>query len=535
MLLGAVCFVLLIACVNVANLLLVRADGRQREIAIRGALGASLGRLTFQFVMEGVVLSFVGAALGLLLAQGGLHLIKGASETSIPRAAEITIDAPVFLFAAAVCVLTGILFGLTPIAHVAKQNLQGALKSAAASTTGSSRTQRFRHALVVSELAIALMLLIGAGLMLRAFWKLQEVNPGFNPAHVVTASVALPRASYPNNASKMSFWSRLEERMAALPGVESAALVSGLPPRKSTSYTTTDVEDYTPVEGGPVENVDFYQSVSKHYFKTFGVRLIEGRVFDERDGPETPDVVVINQTMARTFWGNNSPLGRRVRPGGGTNAWCTIIGVVEDVKNHGLDKPTGTEIYLARGQTYAQGDRTFFIAVRSRSAASAVIKALRWELRELDPTLPLARVRTMEEVMSAAQSRPRFLTLLLILFSTVALVLAAVGIYGVISYSVAQRTKEFGVRIALGAQRADVLGIVLRSGMLLTIIALVVGLGGAFLLTRFLSTLLFGVTPTDPFTFVAVSILLASIAFLATYIPARRATKVDPMVALRYE
>jgi predicted permease len=537
MLLGAVCFVLLIACVNVANLLLARAEARQREIAIRGAMGAGLRRLTMQFVTEGVVLSLVGAVLGLLLAQGGLRLVQSASEASIPRASEIAIDARVFLFAIAVCVVTGIVFGLTPIMHLVRQNLQGALKSAAASTTGATRTQRFRHALVVTELALALMLLNGTGLMLRAFWNIQQVNAGFQPARVVTASIALSPGTYPNDASKMSFWSRLEERLATLPGVESAGLASTLPPREATSYSDTTIEGFVPVEGGPVENVDFYQTVSKDYFKTLGIRLVEGRVFDERDATGAPDVAVINQTLARTFWGNDSPIGRRLRPGRGTNVWCTIIGVVEDVKNHGLDKPTGTELYLSRGQTYAQDNRIFYVylAVRSPGGRSTVINTLRRELRDLDPSLPLARVRTMDEVVFAAQSRPRFLALLLTLFSSVALVLAAVGIYGVISYSVAQRTKEFGVRMALGAQRGDVLGIVLGRGMVLALIGIGMGLMGAFTLTRFLSTLLFGVTPTDPLTFVAVSILLGIVAFLASYIPARRATRVDPMAALRYE
>jgi putative ABC transport system permease protein len=535
-LLGAVCFVLLIACVNVANLLLARAEARQREIAIRGALGAGLRRLASQFITEGFVLSFAGAALGLLLALGGLQLVKSASEASIPRASEIALDARVLFFAIGICVATGIAFGLTPLLHLAKQNLQGALKSAAASTTGTTGTQRFRHALVVSELALALVLLIGTGLMLRAFWNLQQVRAGFDPAGVTTALLALPRLSYPNDQSRKDFWTRLEERLKTLPGVENAALTTGLPPAKSAFFNTTEIEGFVPVPGGPEQNVDFPQTVSKDYFKTFGIRLVEGRLFDERDTAGAPDVVIVNQTMARTFWGNDSPVGRRVRRGiGGTNVWCTVIGVVEDVKNHGLAQATGTELYYARGQTYARGDGRFYMAVRSRSGSSAVLQALRRVVRELDPSLPLSRIRTMDEVVSAAQSRPRFLTLLLTLFSSAALALAAVGIYGVISYSVAQRTKEFGVRMALGAQRSDVFGIVLGRALLLALVGIGIGLIGALTLTRFLSTLLFGVTATDPATFVAVSILLVLVAFLASYIPARRATRVDPMVALRYE
>jgi len=390
--------------------------------------------------------------------------------------------------------------------------------------------------LVVSELALALVLLIGTGLMLRAFWNLQQVHGGFEPAGVVTAYVSLPRATYPNDSAKVSFWNRLEERMSTLPAVESAAVVSGLPPQKGTSYSDTEIEGFVYVQGGPILNVDFYQTVSTKYFKTLGIRLVEGRWFDERDAPGAPESAVINQTMARTFWGNDSPLGRRLRPGiGGTNAWCTIVGVVEDVKNHGLEKATGTEIYLPCGQTYGRGDRNFHIVLRTRSSTSGVIQSLRRELRDLDPSLPLSRIRTMDELVSAAQSRPRFLTMLLTLFAGVALALAAVGIYGVIAYSVAQRTKEFGVRMALGARRGDVLSIVLGRGMVLAVAGIGLGLIGALVLTRFLSTLLFGVTPTDPITFIVVSLLLALVALLATYIPARRATKVDPMVALRYE
>jgi putative ABC transport system permease protein len=533
MLLGAVCFVLLIGCVNVANLLLARVEARQREISIRSAMGASLPRLARQFITEGIVLSLLGVLLGLFLAHGCLEIMKAAGEASIPRASEITIDGRVVLFAISICLATGLVFGFTPIMHVVKQDLQRALKASAASTTVGAGTQRFRHSLIVSEMALALMLLIGTGLMLRAFWKLQQVNPGFDAAGITTASTALPRPTYPDDNSRMNFWSRLEQRLQALPGVQNAALVSSLPPVKRTAYQSISVEGFVPVPGGPGENVDFVQTISKDYFQTLRIRLVEGRLFDQRDGPDAPNVVLINQTGARTFWGNQSPIGRRLRPGG-TN-WAVVVGVVADVKNHGLEKPTGSELYLALGQNFTRGERNLHMVVRSSAPASTVVNALRRELRELDPALPLVKIRTMDEVVSAAQSRPRSLTLLLTLFSIVAVVLAALGIYGVISYSVAQRTKEFGVRMALGAQRSDVLGIVLRRGMLLTVIGVIIGLAGAFVLTRFLSVLLFGITPTDPLTFAAVSLLLMLIAFLASYIPARRATNVDPMLALRYE
>ncbi|MDB6040849.1 MAG: hypothetical protein JWM99_4690, partial [Verrucomicrobiales bacterium] len=376
MLLGAVCFVLLIACVNVANLLLARAESRQREIAIRGAIGASLGRLASQFLVEGLCLSFLGAALGLLLAQGGLELVRSMNEASIPRASEISLDPFVLLFALAICVLAGLAFGITPIIHAAKQNLQNTLKTSAGATTSSVITHRFRHALVVAEIALALVLLVGTGLMLRAFWKLQQVNGGFDPAHVVTAFISLPDTTYPNQKAVADFWERLEERIASLPGIEKAALTSGLPPVRGANVSDTEIEGFVPEKGGPIQNVDFFHSVTKNYFQTMGIRLIDGRAFDERDGPGSLDVAVINQTMARTFWGNQSAIGRRVRPGF-SGAWCTVIGVVADVKNAGVEKPTGTELYLFYNQTHPFGLRNFYITARSSAKVSSVVSALR--------------------------------------------------------------------------------------------------------------------------------------------------------------
>jgi predicted permease len=534
MLMGAVAFLLLIACVNVANLLLGRAESRRREIAIRGALGAGLERLGLQFVIEGLVLACAGVAAGLLLAQGALAFLKPATLSSIPRAGEVAIDARVGIFAAALALVTGLAFGLAPLAHVVRRNLKDALNSGGASTTGSAGTQHFRQALVVGQLALSLTLLIGTGLMLRAFWNLQEVNAGFDPKNVVTMSVALPDATY-HGQSVLEFWTRLETQLNSIPGIRGAALASGLPPIYGECDNTTPVEGYVPTEGSPPQNVQFYQSVSQGYFETMGIRLVQGRFFDNRDSAEAPEVAIINQSMQRTFWGNESAIGHRIRPFGTTN-WCTIVGVIADVKNAGLEKPAGSELYLPLTQNAGLvRAQQMFVVVRAPVNPGAIVTAVRRELGRMDPTLPLANVRDMEAVMRAAQSRPRVFTLLLTSFAIVALVLASVGIYGVIAYSVAQRTKELGLRMALGAQRGDVFRMVLGRGMLLALAGIGIGLIGAFVLTRFLSGLLFGITPTDPATFVMVSLLFSAVAFLAIYLPARRATKINPMEALRHE
>jgi len=533
-LMGAVAFLLLIACVNVANLLLGRAESRRREIAIRGALGAGFGRLGLQFVIEGLALASAGVAAGLLLAQGGLAFLKSATLSSIPRAGEIAIDGRVGIFAAALTLVTGLAFGLAPLAHVVRRNLKGALNSSAASTTGSTGTQRFRQALVAGQLALSLTLLIGTGLMLRGFWNLQEVTAGFDPKNVVTMSVALPDAAY-HGQSLLEFWTRLETQLNSSPGIRGAALASGLPPIYSAIHNNTIIEGYVPTEGSPPQNVQFYQSVSEGYFETMGIRLVQGRFFDQRDSAEAPEVAIINQSMQRTFWGNENAVGRRIRPSGTTN-WCTIVGVIADVKNAGLESPAGTELYLPLTQTAGLGRaRQMFIVVRALGNPTALVAQVRRELGRMDPTLPLASVRDMEAVIHAAQSRPRVFTLLLTLFAIVALVLASVGIYGVIAYSVAQRTKELGLRMALGAQRGDVFRLVLGRGMLIALAGIGIGLIGAFALTCFLSSLLFDVTPTDPATFVLVSLSFSVVAFLAIYLPARRATKINPMEALRHE
>ena len=536
MLLSAVGLVLLIACVNVANLLLARSEGRQREVAVRSVIGAGFSRLLRQFVTEGMILSLLGAVLGMIFSAVGLSYIKTSAAISIPRASEIGLDWRVLIFAVAISILTGVFFGLAPVFHLIVRDLHESLKSGANAISSSAGAKRFREILVVMELGLALVLLIGTGLMIRAFWKLQEVDPGFDPQHVVTMSVTLSSADYPDPQKQLSFWTRLQEIVSALPGIKAAGLASGLPPQRQLNANDTQIENFVMTKGGPVQNVDFWQIVNKDYFQAMGIHLIEGRLFDERDGPGAPNVAIVNQSMARMFWGNQSPIGRRVRPGF-TDPWCTVIGVVADVKNAGLDQPTGTELYLPFNQPQGRdnGIRKLYIVLRASGDSSILVHAVRKEVHNLEPRVPLAEVRTMGDVMSAAQSRPRFLTTLLSLFSSVALILAAVGIYGVISYSVAKRTTEFGLRVALGAQPNDVLKLAVGQGVVLVLAGIALGLGGAFALTRFLSSLLFGIRATDPVTFGIVTLLLGAVATLASYLPARRATKVDPMVALRYE
>jgi putative ABC transport system permease protein len=534
MLLGAVAFVLLIACVNVANLLLARAEARQREIAIRKAMGAAVWRLARQFVTEGVVLSLGGALLGLALAFLGLRVIARTNAASIPRVNEIGIDTTVLLFALGISFLTGIAFGLAPLAQIIAGNVHDTLKAAASRTTASVASNRFRRALVVTEMALALILLIGTGLMVRAFWKLQEVHAGFQPAGLLTMRVALPQAVYPENQRVLQFWTSVQQRVAGLPGVESATFVSGLPPMRQIMANDTQIEGWVRREGGPIQNMDYWQLTGPRYFETMGIRLIEGRYFDDRDGASAPLTVMVNQTTARMYWPGESALGHRVKPGF-QGDWRTVVGVVEDVKNAGLDKPTATELYIPYLQTTGLGMRQGFVILRAKGDPARMVGPSRGVIHEIDSSLPIALVRTMDQVLSSAQARPRFLTLLLTMFSSVALVLAAVGIYGVISYSVAQRTNEFGIRMAMGAGPRDVLGMVLGQGLVLGLIGVALGAAGALALTRLIRGLLFGISSFDPVTFIMMAALLTAVTLAACWIPARRATRVDPMVALRYE
>lgn len=536
-LLGAVAFVLLIACVNVANLLLARAESRQREIAIRKALGADVWRLARQFITEGVLLSLAGATLGCLLAAAGLRIITAGNAGSIPRAQEIDLNWVVLLFAVALSFATGVAFGLAPLGQLVTKNVHDTLKATASRTTATVAANRFRQALVVGELALALVLLIGTGLMIRAFWKLQEVNIGVDTRNLLTVGVALPQTysdSKSGDQRAIQFFAAVEQRVGGLPGVISATFAGGLPPVRPVNANDTQMEGFVTRQGGPMQNVDYYQVTGDRFFETMKIPLIEGRYLDARDGAGAPLTVVVNQTMARMFWPGESALGHRLKPGF-QGDWRTVVGVVADVKNAGIDRPTGSELFAPEKQTDGFGVLQGYILARTSGDPEALIGPIRREVAAVDPSIPLSAVHTMEDVVSAAQSRPRFLATLLTMFAGVALLLAAVGLYGVISYSVAQRTGEFGIRMAMGARPADVQGMVIGQAMRLGALGLILGGAGALALTRLMRGLLFGVSTFDPATFVVMALTLGVVMLAACFVPAWRATKVDPMVALRYE
>jgi predicted permease len=537
LLLGAVGFVLLIACANVANLLLARAESRQKEIAVRSALGAGRGRLMRQFLTEGVVLSLVGGALGLLIGYAGVRVLLATNPRGIPRALEIALDGPVLLFTLAVSIVTGLIFGLAPALHLTKRTVTQSLRDGTGRTTASGARQRVRRALVVSEVALAVILVVGSGLMLRSFAALQKVDPGFDPDGLLTFQLFLPAATYPDPPGQAAFLDRLLDRMRAVPGVTSAAAMSGMPPRRDVNANDTDFEGLVPTEDGPAFNTDYWQFVTRDYLETMDIPLRDGRLFNFADEGGRP-VVLINERLAEVFYPDMNPLGRRLRPPGDGVPWLTIVGIVKDVKQGGLEEETGTEIYflypqVARAVGFAP--RTMNIVLRTAGDPMQLAGVVRTEVRALDAQLPVANLASMNDVMYEAVSRPRFITMLLAVFATVALALAAIGTYGVMAYSVAQRRQEIGIRMALGAQASTVLGMVLGQGVAVAGLGLAIGIAGSFALTRLLSSLLFNVSATDPLAFLSAPLLLGAVALAACYIPALRATRVDPAIVLKQE
>jgi predicted permease len=535
--------VLLIACVNLANLLLVRAEARRREIAVRLAIGAARTRLLGQFVAEGLAYSLLGGALGVVVAWAGVRALIVAYAESVPRVAEVTIDPVVLGFTLFVSIVTGVIFGLAPLGHL---SAGAAIPLLNDRTGGTSATKPWmRRALVASEVALAMVLVAGAGLMVRTVANLMTVDAGFDRSRLVTFGVALPAATYPTFDQRAQLYRRLIDRVSATPGIAVVAGVSGLPPQREQNNFGTDIEDYTPPPGVP-ESVNYYQTVTDGYFDAMGIQMVRGRGFEPTDVTGAP-VAVVNETFVRTFWNGIDPIGRRVKPRfGDRTPWVTVIGVAKDVKQAGVDQATGTELYFLLDQLpgifptipAAQlgdwwGDGSMDIMLRSTLPASTLQPAISAAVRETDPSLPIIRLRTMDDVFRDAVRRPRMLMQLFAGFAGLALLLAALGTYGVLSHTVTQRRREIGIRMALGAERAVVLRAVLGQGLRLTCVGLVAGLAATLVLTRLMETLLFNVRPNDPVTLVSVAALIAAVAVAASLVPAFRATRVDPMVALR--
>ena len=524
-------FVLLIACANVANLLLVRATTRKKEMAIRAALGAGGRRIARQMLTESLLLSAMGTSLGLVLAMWGTGAFVKLSPREFPRLTDVSLDARVFLFAALLAVLTGLLFGLAPALRVSRVDLTEAMREGGGSGAVTQRAT-LRNALVVGEVALALVLAAGAALLMKSLFGLTAVHPGFDPHNVLTFRVDLPSTRYPL-PQRIEFYRQLMARLKALPAVESASAIAGLPLGGEGMACSFEIEG-RPTLKGEYFDTDFH-SVATGYFQTMKIPFLQGRDFTERDDLKATPVVIINQTLARRFFPNANPIGKRIRPrisnGYREAPLREIVGVVADVKGRGLARAPEPDAYVPE----AQSGMVLTGVVRSRIDPRGVVGMVRAEVRALDRELPLYDVLTLDQYLATAVSDRRFNASLVGLFATLALLLTAIGIYGVVSYTVAQRTHEIGVRMALGARQSDALRLILTQGLFLALVGVVAGLIGALVLTRFLASLLYGVKPDDPATFITVSLLLMGVALLASYIPARRATKVDPMVALRYE
>ncbi|HVG21686.1 MAG TPA: ABC transporter permease [Blastocatellia bacterium] len=532
-LLGAVCLVLLIACANVANLLLARAASRQKEVALRMALGATRSRLIRQLLTESVLLSVGGGAFGLLLAVCGIKLLISISPDDIPRVSEINLDSRVLVFAGGISLLTGLIFGLAPAFQASKLNLNESLKEGGRGSSEGGHRNRVRSMLVVSELALALVLLVGAGLLIKSFIRLQSVNPGFNPENVLTVGLSLPPSRYRLPGPRVAFFDQLMSRLEALPGAQSAGLTLNLPLNGGGISAWHGVvlggHPITPEETTQTEN----RIISPSYFRTLGIPLLKGREFAAQDNrQDAPHVVAVSDTLARRLWPGEDPIGKRIQFGHDEPFDREVVAVVGDIKRFGLESSEDMATYIP----YAQQPWTDMVIVaRAASDPTSLAAAIKGAVQAVDKDQPVHNIKTLETVITNSTSQRRFNLLLLGVFASVALVLAAVGIYGVMSYSVTQRTHEIGIRMALGATPSDVLRLVVGHGLTLTLAGIGIGIGAACAVTQVLESLLYGVSATDPLTFAGTALLLASVALMASFIPARRATRVDPMIALRHE
>ncbi|MCI0413009.1 ABC transporter permease [bacterium] len=535
---AAIGFVLLIACANVANLLLARSDTRQKEIAIRMALGVGRLRIVKQLLTESVILSMLGGALGFLLAYWGVGAMIALAPASLPRTSEIGLDVTVLTFTLAVSLLSGVVFGLVPGLQSSNPNLLTVIKEGGAAKTGNWKGRRTRQMLVISEIALAMVLVAGAGLMIKSFVRLLTVDPGFNPKNVLTARINLPPSKYSQRQQVDAFYKQLIERIETSPGVNAVGTITVLPLSGLNSNASFEIEGRPRVSDEVEQNAD-YRMVSLDYFHAMGISLLKGRHFAPSDHEDAPGVVIINESMADDFWRDQETIGKRINLAVPGSPWLTIIGVIKNVKHKALDVESKPEMYFLQSQNaYANALGLYpsvTFAVRGSSDPLSMSGTVKNAVKALDKDVPVASIETMEKVLSDSVAQPRFIMLLLAIFAIVALALAAVGVYGMMAYSVTQRRHEIGIRIALGAQAGNILKLVVRQGMLLAVIGVVIGLGLAFALTRVITGLLFEVSATDPQTFIGISILLPAVSLVALLVPARRALSVDPIVTLRYE
>jgi putative ABC transport system permease protein len=532
---GAVICVLLIANANVANLLLARASARGKEIALRAAMGASRGRIIRQLLTESVLLSGLGGLFGLLVAQWGTEALIKTVPQNIPRISTIQLDASVLVFTLLVSLATGVIFGLIPAWQASHVDLNSSLKSGSRTGSGSEGKGRVRNALIMAEVALALVLLISAGLLIQSFARLGRVQPGMRTERLLTARLGLPDVAYPKNENVIAFFDQFLPRLRALPGVESASAILPLPLSGSNMTTSFDIEEHSLPEGQrPAAPV---RIIGTDYFATMGIPVRQGRVFDERDRFDSAPVVIVNERFAAKYFPGQNVIGKRIQPGFSADDTGEkvrdIVGVVGNVKHLSLKLEDSPEMYISRTQLPLH---VMSLVIRtSVSNPNALTNSVRKELAAVDGTIPLTSVRVFDEYLSRSLARPRFNTLLLSIFAGTALLLTAIGIYGVMAYSVSQRTNEIGIRIALGAGKSSIFRLIVGQAMTLVGISLVIGLAGAFAATRLLNSLLFGVGASDPATFAGIVLLVSAVAFVAAWLPARRATRVDPIVALRAE
>jgi predicted permease len=536
-LLGSVGFVMLIACANVANLQLSRAVARQKEIGVRMALGAGRRRIVRQLLTESVLLAFCGGTGGVVASWWSMYWIHALGTKSIPRLGGVGIDGRVLLFTILLSLFSGVLFGLAPALRVSRVDLYATLKDAGQGSAGGSavwgRGNNLRRLLVMAELALSVVLLIGAGLLIRSYARLQQVAPGFNPENVLTFELAMTGHRYDDKQNILNTYNQLWERLEHLPGATAAGGITSLPMSQAAAWTPITIEGRTPPAGEKFINADA-RIVSGNYFQAMEIPLLRGRFFDQRDTATSPQAIIVDERLANEFWPGQDAIGRRIHlvDMKSSGYWQTVVGVVGRVKHDSLDSNPRVAFYVAHGQFAVRG---MTAVLRSSGDPAALASAVKSELKSLDPDLPIFGVRTMGRRIQESLARRRFSMLLLGFFSAVALVLAMIGVYGVMAYLVSQGTREIGIRMALGATQRHILGLIVRQGMMLSLSGVLIGLAGAFLLTRLMQTLLFGVGATDAFTFGAISLLLLVVALVASFIPARRAARIDPIVSLRCE